>query len=506
MNLADRLRTAAERHGGRTVLTLDRTGLSYRTLEVLSARVGALLRRRGIEAGDRVAIMLPNVPEFAIVYYGVLRIGAVVVPLDPLLKRREIATYLGDCAARLVIAWHAYAETVEAAATALSGRTGGRAGRAGRGETDYLFVVPDEFRRLLRGVPPEHEITSAAAGDTAVILYSAGTTGTAKGIELTHGNLGGNAETVARMHALGVDDVVLGALPLYHAYGQTCALNATIHAGGRLTLLPRFEPGRALDVIRRDGVTVFQGVPTMYIALLDQPGTADLSLLRICASGGAALPVDVLREYESRFGCRIIEGYGLSETSPVAASNRGGSGRRPGSIGRPVKGVEMRVVDDNGREMPRGEIGEIVVRGPNVMKGYWNNPSATAAAIRDGWFHTGDLGRIDEDGFFFLVDRRRDVIIRGGYTVYPREVEEVLYEHPAVRQAAVVGVPHPELGEEIAAVVSLRAQAEPDALRAYVRERVAAYKYPRQVWFVDEIPTSHTGKILKRALRLPLDA
>lgn len=491
MNLADRLRTAAERLGGRTVLTLDRTGLSYRALEVLSARVAALLRQRGIGSGDRVAIMLPNVPEFAVVYYGVLRIGAVVVPLDPLLKRREIAAYLGDCEARLVIAWHACAETVEAGTEAT--------------RTDYLFVVPDEFRRLLRGAPPEHDIAPMAAGDTAVILYSAGTTGAAKGIELTHGNLGGNAETVARMHALGVDDVVLGALPLYHAFGQTCALNATIHAGGRLTLLQRFEPGRALEVIRRDGVTVFQGVPAMYIALLDQPGTSDLSLLRICTCGGAALPVDVLRAYESRFGCRIIEGYGLSETSPVAASNRGGAGRRPGSIGLPVKDVEMRVVDDDGHEVPCGEIGEIVVRGPNVMKGYWNNPAATAEAVRDGWFHTGDLGRIDEDGFFFLVDRRRDVIIRSGYTVYPREVEEVLYEHPAVRQAAVLGVPHPELGEEIAAVVALRAPIEADELRGYVKERVAAYKYPRQVWFIDEIPTSPTGKILKRALRLPLD-
>ncbi|MEW2353661.1 long-chain fatty acid--CoA ligase [Spirillospora sp. NPDC029432] len=490
MNLADRLRTAAERLGGRTVLTLDRDGLSYRALDLLSARTAALLRRRGIRPGDRVAVMLPNVPEFAVVYYGVLRAGAVVVPLDPLLKRREIAAYLADSTARLVIAWHAYAETVEA------GTAHTRA--------DYLFVVPDEFRRLLRVVPPEHDIVQVAGDETAVILYSAGTTGLAKGIELTHANLGGNAATVARMHALGVDDVVLGALPLYHAFGQTCALNATIQAGGRLTLLERFEAGKALEVIRRDGVTVFQGVPAMYIALLDQPGVSDLSLLRICVSGGAALPLDVLRAYETRFGCPIIEGYGLSETSPVSASNRGGAGRRPGSIGRPVRDVEMRVVGDDGRELPHGEIGEIVVRGPNVMKGYWNNPEATAEAVRDGWFHTGDLGRVDGDGFFFLVDRRRDVIIRGGYTVYPREVEEVLYEHPAVRQAAVLGVPHPEVGEEIAAVVALRAPAGPDELRVWVKERVAAYKYPRQVWFVDEMPTSPTGKILKRALGLPL--
>lgn len=488
MNLAERLRAAAERLGGRTALTLDREGLGYRELELRSARTGALLRRRGIRPGDRVAVMLPNVPEFAVVYYAVLRIGAVVVPLDPLLKRREVAAYLGDCAARLVIAWHAYAETVEA-------------GTAGT-RTDYMFVVPGEWGRLLRGVPPAPDVAATADGDTAVLLYSAGTTGPTKGIELTHANLGGNAATVARMHGLGVDDVVLGALPLYHAFGQTCALNATVHAGGRLTLLERFDAARALEVIRRDGVTVFHGVPAMFIALLDHPAVSDMSLLRSCVSGGAALPLDVLRAFDA-LGCRIIEGYGMSETSPLAASNRGGAGRRPGSIGRPIHGVRMRVVGDDGRELPPGEIGEIVVRGPNVMKGYWNDPAATAAAIRDGWFHTGDLGRVDGDGVFYLVDRRRDVIIRAGYTVYPREVEEVLYEHPAVRQAAVVGVPHPEVGEEIAAVVALRAPATADELRGWVRERVAAYKYPRLIKFLDELPTGPTGKILKRALTPP---
>lgn len=492
MNLADRLRGAAERLGGRTALTLDDAGLSYRALDVMSARMATLLRQRGIGVGDRVAVMLPNVPEFAVVYYGALRAGAIVVPLDPLLRRREIAAYLGDCGARLVIAWHAYAETVEA------GTAGTRA--------DFLFVVPEEFPRLLRGGPPEHDIAPRCPGDTAVILYTAGTTGRAKGIELTHGNLGVNAATVARMHALGVDDVVLGALPLYHAFGQSCALNATVLAGGRLTLLPRFEAGRALEVIRRDGVTVFHGVPTMYIALLDHPGASDMSLLRVCVSGGAALPLDVLRAYETRFGCSIIEGYGLSETSAVSASNRGGRGRRPGSIGRPVRDVEMKVIDDAGREPPRGQVGEIVIRGPNVMKGYWNNPEATAEAIRDGWLRTGDLGRVDDDGFFFLVGRCRDVINRGGHTVYPREIEEVLYEHPAVRQAAVIAVPHPELGEEIAAVVALRAPVEPDALRDFVKERVAAYKYPRQICVLDELPTGPTGKILKRALGLPLAA
>ncbi|NBE94335.1 long-chain fatty acid--CoA ligase [Nonomuraea sp. KC401] len=486
MNLADRLLTTAERLGGRAVLTLDEAELTYGGLEELSARLAGLLRCRGIGPGDRVAIMLPNVPEFGVVYYGVLRVGAVVVPLDPLLKRREIAAYLGDCGARLLIAWHAFAETAEA-------------GSAGT-KADCFFVVPEEFRRLLRQVAPDRDVAATRDDDTAVIHYTSGTTGRPKGVELSHANLAVNAATVARMHALGVDDVVLGALPLYHTFGQTCALNATVQAGARLTLLRRFEAGRALEVIRRDGVTVFQGVPTMFIALLDHPGASDLSMLRVCASGGAALPLDVLRAYETRFGCEIIEGYGLSETSPVAATNRAGHHRRPGSIGWPIRGVEMKIVDEDGAEVPPGEIGEVVVRGPNVMKGYWNDPSATAEAVRDGWFHTGDLGRVDEDGYFFLVDRRRDVIIRGGYTVYPREVEEVLYEHPAVRQAAVYGVPHPELGEEIEAAVALRAPVTREDLRDFVKERVAAYKYPRRLSFVDELPLSPTGKILKRAL------
>ncbi|RAY13663.1 long-chain fatty acid--CoA ligase [Actinomadura craniellae] len=487
MNLAGRLRAAAERFGGRTALTLDDDGLSYLGLETMSARVAALLRGRGVEPGDRVAVLLPNVPEFAVVYYGVLRAGCVAVPLDPLLRRREIAAAVGGCAARLLIGWHAHAEAAEA-------------GTAGSG-TDCLFVVPGEFRRLLRRVRPDHGVAPCADTDTAVILYTAGTTGRAKGIELTHGNLRHNAETVARMHGLGIDDVVLGALPLYHAFGQTCALNATVCAGGRLTLLPRFSPGRALEVVRRDGVTVFHGVPTMFLAMADHPGAADLSMLRVCVSGGAPLPLDLLRAYEERFGCAIIEGYGLSETSPVAASNRApGAGRRPGSIGLPIKDVEMKVVDDQGRERPAGEVGEIAVRGPNVMKGYWNDPAATAAAVHDGWFRTGDLGRVDGDGFFFLVDRRHDVIIRGGRTVYPREVEEVLYEHPAVRQAAVVGVPHPELGEDVAAVVALRRAVTMAELREFVRERVAPYKYPRRISFVDELPVNPTGKILKRTL------
>jgi long-chain acyl-CoA synthetase len=271
-------------------------------------------------------------------------------------------------------------------------------------------------------------------------------------------------------------------------------------------LIPRFDPIAVLETIERHRVTVFEGVPTMFAAMLAAGRKPDTSSLTLCVSGGAAMPVEVMRAFEESFGCKILEGYGLSETSPVASFNHPDRERKPGSIGTPVAGVEMRVVDADGAELSRGEVGEIVIRGHNVMKGYWNRPEATADAIdAEGWFHTGDMGTVDEDGFFFIVDRKKDMIIRGGYNVYPREIEEVLYEHPAVREAAVIGVPHPELGEEVAAAVALKqgVTATEHEIRDYVKSQVAAYKYPRRVWFVDDLPKGATGKIVKREIDVP---
>jgi long-chain acyl-CoA synthetase len=346
--------------------------------------------------------------------------------------------------------------------------------------------------------------------DTAVILYTSGTTGTPKGAELTHANLKRNAEISRALFDLGSDAVTLGALPLFHSFGQTCGLNATIAAGGTLTLIPRFDPGKALEIIQRDKVNVFEGVPTMYGAMLHHPerDKFDVSAIELCSSGGSAMPVEVLKGFEEAFGCKVLEGYGLSETSPVASFNHRDRERKPGSIGTPVEGVEMKVVDDDGNEVPQGEVGEIVIRGHNVMKGYWNRADATAETIVDGWLHTGDMAKVDEDGYFFIVDRKKDMIIRGGYNVYPREIEEVLYEHPDVREVAVVGVPHDDLGEEVGAAVALKegAEASEDDLRSYVKEQVAAYKYPRRIWFVDELPKGPTGKILKREVEPPSDA
>jgi len=300
---------------------------------------------------------------------------------------------------------------------------------------------------------------------------------------------------------------VLGALPLFHSFGQTCALNCTIGAGGMMSMIPRFDGAKALEIIERDKITIFEGVPTMFSAMLHVPDREkyDVSTLRICCSGGSAMPVEVLKGFEEAFGTKVLEGYGLSETSPVASFNHPDRERKPGSIGTPIRGVEMKVVDENGNEVPQGEVGEIAIRGHNVMKGYWKRDDATREAIRDGWFHTGDMARVDEEGYFFIVDRKKDLIIRGGYNVYPREIEEVLYEHPAVREAAVIGLPHESLGEEVGAAVALKEghEVSEEEIRDHVKANVAAYKYPRHVWFVDELPKGPTGKILKREIKAP---
>jgi long-chain acyl-CoA synthetase len=493
-SLANNLISAARQQPDRAALWLDANVMTYRELDEAASRVAGLLLDRGVQPGDRVGVMLPNVPEFATVYYGVLRAGGVVVPMNVLLKQREVAFYLSDSQAKLMFVWHGIAD--EAAAGAA---------QAG---AECLIVESDAFARTLEASEPERGVLARAGGDTAVILYTSGTTGKPKGAQLTHANLSLNADVSKALFSLSADDVILGALPLFHAFGQTCGLNAAVAAGASLALIPRFDAGRALEVIEREQVTVFEGVPTMYAALLHHPDRdrADVRTLRVCVSGGAALPVELLREFEREFECVILEGYGLSETSPVACFNHPGRERKPGSIGTPVEGVEMKLVDLHRRDAAPGEVGEIAIRGHNVMKGYWNRPDATAEAIdEDGWFYSGDIARVDEDGCYFIVDRKKELIIRGGYNVYPREVEEVLYEHPAIREAAVVGIPHSELGEEVAAAVALRPgmHATESEIRDYVQANVAAYKYPRQVWFLDELPKGPTGKILKRAIQPP---
>jgi long-chain acyl-CoA synthetase len=493
-NLAHNLLRTAAGHPDRVAVRLDEQAMSYKELDEASARTAAWLRGRGIAPGDRVGLMLPNVPDFVVLYHGILRAGCIVVPMNPLLKAREISYYLGDSGTSLLLASHTAADEATAGAS-----------RAG---TPYVIMAPGVLAAELSGFEPAPEIVAREPADTAVILYTSGTTGEPKGAEITHDNLVRNVEvTRTSLLKLNPEDVVLGALPLFHSFGQTVAMSCAVASGACLTLLPRFDPVRALEIIKRDTVTMLAGVPTMYAAILHNVGgsAADAQSLRMCVSGGAAMPVELMRSFEKTFDCMILEGYGLSETSPVASFNHPDRPRKPGTIGTPIAGVEMRVQNDEGKPVPQGEIGEIAIRGHNVMKGYWRRPGETAEVMTGGWFRTGDLGRVDEDGYFSIVDRKKDMIIRGGLNVYPREVEEVLYEHPSVAEAAVVGVPHELLGEEVAAVVALKPghTATPDELRDLVKGQLAAYKYPRHVWIVDELPKGDTGKIMKRAIVVP---
>jgi long-chain acyl-CoA synthetase len=473
-------------------------------------RFAGVLAARGIARGDRVAMLLPNVPEFTIVYFGILAAGAVVVPINILAVAGEIAYFLQHSGAKALVAWEGFWD-------------GASRGRADAPECRDLILltrsdaVPEgalDYRHLMARAEPLAETVDTEASDTAVILYTSGTTGRPKGAELTHFNLFHNAQWCSersqsilpdRLFFFGPGQVGLAVLPLYHSFGQTAIQNGMLFNGGAVSYLPRFTPDDALEAIARDRVTFFAGVPTMYFALLHHPGATEkeLSCLRRCVSGGAPMPVEVMNAFDSRFGTFICEGYGLSETSPVATFHTPARPRKPGTVGWAIQGVAVRVVDAADRPLPPGEPGEVVVRGYNVMKGYFQNPQATAEAMRGGWFHTGDIGILDDEGYLAIVDRKKDMIIRGGYNVYPRDVEEVLYTHPAIREAAVIGLPSDEHGEEVHAVVALKegVTASEAEIIAFCKARVAAYKYPRSVEFRDALPKGPTGKILKRELR-----
>jgi long-chain acyl-CoA synthetase len=493
-SLADNLTTTAAKHGDRPAVRLDDLVLSYADLEDGARRVASLLAEKGVGPGDRVGLVLPNVPAFPVIFYGAVMAGAVVVPMNPLLKGREVKYYLDDSGASIVFAWKDMAE------------------EAGKGAAEVgiecVNVDPADFSDLLAQYEPATEVIDRDDEDLVVLLYTSGTTGQPKGAELTHHNMITNAATSAEtLIELTENDVVMGCLPLFHVFGLTCGLNAAVLKGSCLTLIPRFDAGKALQVVGRDRVTVFEGVPTMYAGMLHSEGAdaADMSSLRTCISGGSAMPVEVMKSFEKAFDCIVLEGYGLSETSPVASFNRPGHERKPGSIGLPVRGVEMKLVDDEGNDTAEGEVGEIAIRGENVMKGYWGREEATAEAIRDGWFLSGDMATRDDDGYYFIVDRKKDLIIRGGYNVYPREVEEALYEHQDVAEVAVIGIPHDSLGEEVGAAVALKpgAAVTEEELKAFAKERLAAYKYPRAVWLVQALPKGPTGKILRREVEAP---
>ncbi len=492
-NLATLLTESAEKFPERTAIRLDDTAIPYAALDMTSKLVAGLLESKGVDAGDRVGIMLPNVPHFPMVYFGVLRMGARVVPMNVLLTAREVTHYLSNSGAKVVVAWEDFAPAAIEAAEEVG--------------AEVITINPTNVGELIEGIAPYEGVAEVEPDDTAVILYTSGTTGQPKGAELTHHNIRSNIESIKDLFQPTEEDVFFGGLPLFHVFGQTVAMNGAVSVGAEITLLPRFDPTKALEIIQRDKVTIFMGVPTMYAALLQVPNRADfdISSLRLCVSGGAALPVEIIRAFESEFNTAILEGYGLSETSPVASFGRLDMERKPGTIGTPIKDVEMRIVDEEGNVLGVGDVGELQIKGPNVMKGYWQMEEATAKAIdSDGWFSSGDMATVDEDGYYSIVDRKKEMILRGGYNVYPREVEEVLYEHPAVAEVAVMGIPHDELGEEIVAVIAFKEgeSATDDELRDHAKEGVAAYKYPRHILIVDELPKGPTGKILKREIDL----
>jgi long-chain acyl-CoA synthetase len=495
LNLGTILATIVRDRSDHPAIRLNDRTLTYAQLDRAARGVATSLKDRGLVPGDRVALLVPNVPEFTIAYFGILYAGCTVVPLNVLLSAPEVSYHLDDSEAKLLIAHPFFLDSAK------QGAEGSRvpliwAGGEGPGGPSFEALTAAE---------PSDTVHPTSAEDTAVVLYTSGTTGKPKGAQLTHANLLLNcAVVVPRLVTIDKDDVALATLPLFHSFGQTCIQNTCITAGATFTLLPRFTPEEALKIIQRDRVTLFAGVPTMYFALLNHEGAEnfDLSSLRICLTGGAAMPVEVMQDFEKRYPVTILEGFGLSETSPVASFSRIDKPRKAGSIGYPVWGVEMTILDEQDQALAEGEVGEICIRGHNIMKGYLNQVEATSEVMRGGWFHTGDIGVRDEDGCYRIVDRKKDMIIRGGFNVYPREVEEVLYGHPAIIEAAVIGVRHERHGEEVKAVVVLAPNQSltSEDLISYTKERLAAYKYPRLIEFVDSLPKGPTGKILKREL------
>jgi len=499
MNLADFLRDTAARLPDQAALVFDGQSLTFNEMDREVDSLVRGLRKAGLEPGDRCVLMMPNCLEWPLVYYALARLGAMVVPVNPLYRRGELRHIFSDSGARAFV-----------------GREGFLGEAASVIETlPEMSILVAGGEKAVPGFLPLSELFDRAGGttpcaDTApddpfAVIYTSGTTGLPKGAVLTHNNLISDVLAVAGLRNHQPGDIVLTALPLFHIYGQTHALNLSVYSGLTLRIWDHFDPAELLAAIEEEESTVLYAVPTMINRLVELAETSPpkRSSLRFCVSGGSSLPVEVFKRFESLFDTWIMEGYGLTECSPTCLENPPGR-TRTGSIGFPVPGFEARIVDDDDKDVPPGEVGELIIRGPGVMKEYLNQPEATAETLRGGWLHTGDLARRDEDGYFYIVDRKKELIIRGGYNVYPREVEEVLYEHPAVLEAAVMGFPHPDLGEEVAAAVVLKpgAEASEEELRAFVKERVAPYKYPRIIRFTDELPKSSTGKILKRDITL----
>ena len=503
LNIATMLRESANANPDKPLCHINDLSFTYAQVDEISGRVASALLATGLQRGDKVALQLPNLPQFLFTYFGLMKAGLVMVPLNPLLRAPEVTYHLQDSEAKVLITFEMFAEEAFKGASELEGITtyvvnmpGSDVRPEGTKHFDELYFADDT-----------RDIVPTGGDETAVLLYTSGTTGKPKGAELTHLNLYMNCTVAGELFEFEETDIGVAVLPLFHVFGLSSVLNTTVRYGGTLVLIPRFELEPVVDAIEKHRCTIFSGVPTMYFGLLHMDTSGrDLSSLRVGVSGGAAIPGEVIKAFEEKFpGCVVLEGYGLSESTSTTTFNVNAEQRKVLSIGKPIWGVQVRVVGEDDQPLPPGEehVGEIVIRGHNIMKGYYNKPEATAEAFKNDWFHTGDLAYQDEDGYFFIVDRKKDLVIRGGYNVYPREVEEVLYEHPAVAEAAVIGRPDPKLGEEVLAFVALKpgASAEPADLVAHCKERLAAYKYPREVRIVDDLPKGATGKILKKELR-----
>ncbi|WP_407555425.1 long-chain fatty acid--CoA ligase [Streptomyces sp. Pv4-95] len=513
LNLSILLEDSARKYPDREAVVLGSTRLTYSQVDAAANQVANLLVELGIRPGDRVALSCPNLPHFPVVYYGILKTGAAVVPLNVLLKSREIAYHLDDADVK---AYFCFEGTPQLPMSA--------EGFAGFDQVDaveHFFVITDDpaapspidgvetLGSALAGQGTTFDSVTAEPTDTAVILYTSGTTGQAKGAELSHANTVMNVLACNRLFgSTPASDSHLLCLPLFHTFGATVQMHAGFSMAATLYLVPRFDARQVVDLMGREPITFFAGVPTMWWGLLnalsdDIDVTRIASNLRIGISGGAPLPMETAHQVKQRLGVTVLEGYGLSETSPVATFSDPDLDPRPGSIGVPIWGVELKLIDDDWTEVTEsGQVGEIAVKGHNVMKGYYGRPEVTAEVIRDGWLRTGDLARRDEDGFYYIVDRSKDLIIRGGFNVYPREIEEVLMRHPEVSLAAVIGVPHDSHGEEVKAFVILQpgSSLTTDEFVAWAKGEMASYKYPRIVEFVPSLPMTATGKILKREL------
>lgn len=495
-NLNENLRRSVSNFPDKYAYIYEGKSVTYKELNQQVDRLAAGLSAQGFGKGDRVALILDNSPEFVIAYYGILRLGACVVPINPMFTQGEISYILDNSQAKAVIA----NVSVESKLSELTEKS----------KSIKLVIYVDAknqewtWERLMETFTLSFESPFICQEDLAVILYTSGTTGKPKGAMLSHRNLASNAESISKLIEMHDEDRVIAVLPMFHVFCMTISLNAPIACGATVIILPRFSPLDVVSTIREKKGTLFVGVPTMYnfIYQLPEATAEDFLSVRLCISGGASIPIELLQKFQNKYNVSILEGYGLSETSPLVAINPLKGIRKPGSIGLDIPGVKTKVVDEDRKELSMGEVGELVVQGPNVMKGYLEMPEATAASLIDGWFYTGDLAKMDEEGYIYIVDRKKDIIIVGGYNVYPREVEEVLYQHPSIVETSVVGVPDEGYGEIVKAYIVVKdEQITKDDIIHFCQDKLVKYKLPRQVEFLKDLPKNSTGKILRRELR-----